>query len=151
MSYWKNLVETQKRCFSHQGFTVISLLWILSKFNSFMPNRLFYLNSLDRSISCIRSVWLVFYHYPVLEKLLNLMQAMYTLIRRCILRHLIWVYTVCQCFIYGMLGLNGLNTSESFTNWLKPEDLYVRVVKALYKVCEWFINIYKSIPIKISP
>ena len=30
------------------------------RINPFMPNRLFYLNSLDRSISYIRGVWLVF-------------------------------------------------------------------------------------------
>ena len=36
------------------------------------------------------------------------MQTGYTLIRRRVLRRLIRVYTVCQCPIYGTLGLNGL-------------------------------------------
>ena len=35
-------------------------------FNSFMPNELFYNHSLDRSISYIRGVWLVFYYHHVL-------------------------------------------------------------------------------------
>ena len=39
---------------------------------------------------------------------MNLMQTVQTLIRRRVLWSLIWVYTVCQCPIYGTLGLNGL-------------------------------------------
>ena len=36
------------------------------------------------------------------------MQTVYTLIKRRVLRHLVWVYTFCQCPFYGTLGLNGL-------------------------------------------
>ena len=45
------------------------------------------------------------------------MQTVYTLIRRLILRHLIWVYTVCQCPFYGTLGLNGINKYGVSTHW----------------------------------
>ena len=60
--------------------------------NPFMPSGLFYLNSLDQSISSLRDVWSV------------LISIMFY----CILWRLIWVYTVCQCPIYGTLGTNGL-------------------------------------------
>ena len=63
-----------------------------------MPDGFFYLNSLDRSISYIRGVWLVFYHYHVLQKCLYLMRSVASDL----------VYTVCQCLFYGTLGLNGL-------------------------------------------
>ena len=38
-----------------------------------------------------------------------LMQTGQNLIRHCFLQHLIWVYTVSQCPIYGTRGLNGLS------------------------------------------
>ena len=45
---------------------------------------------------------------------------MHSLVRRCILQHLIWVYTVWQCPFYGTLGVNGsifsLHTSNITQN-----------------------------------
>ena len=87
---------------------LISVYTVCQCFNPFMPNRLFYLNSLDRSILYISGVWLVSIVIFVLKTLLNLMQTVYTLIRRRVLRRLIWVYTVFKCPIYGTLGLNEL-------------------------------------------
>ena len=43
--------------------------------NPFMPSRLFYLTSLDRSISYIRDVWLVFIITIFAEKIMYLMQT----------------------------------------------------------------------------
>ena len=43
------------------------------------------------------------------EKWLNYLQTVETLIRHRILRHLIWVCTVCQLPFYGSLNYNGLN------------------------------------------
>ena len=64
-------------------------------FNPFMPSGLFYHNTLDRSISKIRDVWL-----QISELNANSEDP--------VLQCLIWVYTVCQCPFYGTLGLNGL-------------------------------------------
>ena len=106
-------------CYSWNDSYVLSptpqLHQLKNKINQFMPNRLFYLNFLDRSISYIRDFWSVFIITMFLKELLNLMQEVYTLIRRRVLRHLIWVYTVCQCPIYGTLGLNGLIIKSLFT------------------------------------
>ena len=44
--------------------------------NPFMPSGLFYLTSLDRSISYIRDVWLVFIITIFAEKIMYLMQTM---------------------------------------------------------------------------
>ena len=46
-----------------------------------------------------------------LYKFLYFMQTVYTLIRRRVLRRLIWVYTVCQCPFDGALGIDGLLVS----------------------------------------
>ena len=45
-------------------------------------------------------------------------QTVGTLIRRCILLHLIWVCTVCLCPTKRMLGLYGLNAE--FLKWNIP-------------------------------
>ena len=42
------------------------------------------------------------------EKWLNYSQTLETLIRRCILRHLIWVCTICQVPFYRPIDYNGL-------------------------------------------
>ena len=43
------------------------------------------------------------------------MQTVLTVIRRRILWRLIWVYTICQCPFYGMLGLNRLKEINIFS------------------------------------
>ena len=72
-----------------------------------MPSRLFYLSSLDESISIIRDVHLVFLSpcficIPVLNA-------------NSVDPDQIWVYTVCQCPIYGMLCVNGLTKTCAHT------------------------------------
>ena len=50
-------------------------LWIFSvckcRRTIYKPSRLFYINSLDRFISYIGVIWLVFYHYRVLTEFLS--------------------------------------------------------------------------------
>ena len=50
------------------------------------------------------------------------MQTVYTLIRRRVLRRLIWVCTVCQCPIYGTLGTN-----------LSPDSIFSVIFSFLFK------------------
>ena len=50
------------------------LWWFLWVVNPFVPNGLFYLKTLDKSISCIRGVWLVFI-IMMFCRFLNLMQT----------------------------------------------------------------------------
>ena len=52
----------------------ITLYWqLVCLFNPFMPSGLFYLDSLDRSISYIRGIWLVFIIVMFCKKILKLM------------------------------------------------------------------------------
>ena len=76
-----------------------------------MPSGFFYLNILDRFISYIKGDWLKFIIVMFCRH--NLMQTVLTLIRRRVLRRLIWVYTVCQCPVYGTLGLYALTPNQS--------------------------------------
>ena len=72
-----------------------------------MPSGLFYFNSLDRSVSYIRDVWLGFIvtiFVEISELITNSVDPNQTL--RSGLD--IWVYTFCQCPFYGMPGVNGL-------------------------------------------
>ena len=78
----------------------------INSFNPFMPSTDSSIFTLDKSISYIRSVSLVFISIMFCRNFC-LMQTVQTLIRQHILWCLIWVYTVCQCPFYGMLGLNG--------------------------------------------
>ena len=50
------------------------------------------------------------------------MQTVKTMIRSRIKWHLIWVYTVCLCLFYGMLGLNGLKTLFSYFSQKQNES-----------------------------
>ena len=52
-------------------------------------------NTLEESNFNFRDVWLCDLDIPI-EKWLNYLQTVETLIRCCIMRHLIWVCTVCQ-------------------------------------------------------
>ena len=72
-------------------------------------------------------------HIPT-EKWLNYLQTVETLIRRRVLRRLIWVCTVCQLPFYGSPDYNGLmwdnrggskRISEGvrFTHTVKPQQL----------------------------
>ena len=64
--------------------------------NPFIPSGFFYLNSLDRSISYRRGVWLLF--------IITMFIEIYVFNAHSVdpdqtplLRRLIWVYTVCLC------------------------------------------------------
>ena len=60
---------------------------------------------------------------------------MYTLIRRLVLRPLIWVYTVCKCPFYGTLDINELNGICILHKIDKVRLLlYIRVTYSLYYV-----------------
>ena len=75
-------------------------------------------------ISIFGYVWLWDLHIPR-EKWLNYLQTVETLIRGCVLQHLIWVCTVCQLPFYGSPNYNGLRIGEAIT-WgnfsLSPEN-----------------------------
>ena len=60
------------------------------------------------------------------------MQTVQILIRRRVLRRLIWVYIVCQCPFYGMLGLNGLNSK--FAVYIIQSALVISNFKALSEI-----------------
>ena len=49
--------------------------------------------------------------YITREKSLNFLQTVETLIRRRVLRRLIWICTVCQVHFYGSPDYNGLKTT----------------------------------------
>ena len=56
-------------------------------------------------------------------------QTVETLIRRCIVRRLIWVCTVCRCLIKRTLGLNGLSISIKYQNlicWPKKFGIFIK-------------------------
>ena len=110
---------------------------IVFRINPFKPSGLFYLIPLDRSISNIRHVF--FYYDHVLYKYLNLMQTVWTLIRRRVLRRLIWVSTVCQCPFYGTQDLNGLRT-------LHPCLPKTQQMRIMIRMCECH---YENTPIQI--
>ena len=55
------------------------------------------------------------------EKWINYLQTVETLIRRRILRHLIWVCTDCQLPFYGSPDYNGL--SISYSTMRKPRQV----------------------------
>ena len=54
------------------------------------------------------------------EKWLNYLQTVETLIRRRILRHLIWVCTVCQVPFYGYPDHNGLRGRDTLSKGVAP-------------------------------
>ena len=71
-------------------------------------------------------------------KLMYLLQQLKTLIRGSILENLIWVYTVCQCTFYGLLGINGLSFGKivqsssrtvNFLNIRTPKKFVVITLK----------------------
>ena len=95
--------DSPKPLFSVDTFN--SIQW--QRLNPFMPGGIFYYNYLDQSI-CDRRVsdyfllLLCFIEIPIFNAYSVDPDQMPHL------RHLIWVYTVCQCPFYRALGLNGL-------------------------------------------
>ena len=78
-----------------------------------MLSGLIYLNSLDRSISYIGDVWLLFFikimFCCVENSELNANSVDPDQMPHSVAWPMIWVCTVCQCSFYGSLGLNGLS------------------------------------------
>ena len=68
-----------------------------------------YMYILEESNFNFRYIQLLDLHIPR-EKWLIYLRTLETLIRHCILRHLIWVCTVCQLPFYGSPNYNGLMT-----------------------------------------
>ena len=72
-------------------------------------NFFFFFFFLDGLVSYIRDDWLVFIINIVCRHFWTWCKWCRSWSDWCILRHLIWVYTVCECPFYGTLDLNGLN------------------------------------------
>ena len=83
--------------------------------NPHLPNGLFHPYQLDESISNFRVSGLLF-HLCLIFNRNSCKQTVKTLIRRRVLRRLIWVCTVCLCPKNGALGLYGLSTSNASYN-----------------------------------
>ena len=108
-----NLLYNISDIFIYIRYLIGSIRYLIYRINSktachtFMPNRLFYLSSLERSV-LYKECLVNFYYYRLLYTFPYTMQTVWTLIRHRVLRRLICVYTVYQCPCYGMPGLNGL-------------------------------------------
>ena len=79
---------------------------MILKINPFMPSGLFYLNSLDQSISKRRCVWLVFI-FTMFFVEIPVINANSVYPDQMPLRCLIKSYTVCKYLFYGKQGMNG--------------------------------------------
>ena len=71
-----------------------------------------------------------FYYSHVLRNFVNLIQTVLTLIRRRVLRRLIWSYTVCQCPFYGAGGLVWRRCPIAFVTGV-PNWYWLTVVQGL--------------------
>ena len=120
-------------------------------FNLFMPAGLFYLHSLDRSISSIRGIWCcteisVFkansVHFDQTPRSAASDLGLHCLLMSLyVVRRLIWVYTVCQCPLYGTPSLNGLMRTDA----LSGEE----TVKCFASLCVGLCAKWKSLfPLK---
>ena len=89
-----------KHCFISSTCSILLILY------PFMLSAFFYLNSLAMFISYIGGVWLVLLSCFVGIFEINANNVDADLIRRCVSRHLICVFTVCKCPCYRPLGLN---------------------------------------------
>ena len=90
--------------------------------NPFVPSAIFYLISLDRSISYIRGICLVFI---IILSELNANSEVPDQTPRSAASDL--VYTVCQCPFYGTLGLNGL--IPNYHNCREKDMKYCSVIR----------------------
>ena len=82
-----------------------------SQVNQHLPSGPVHPYQLDKSIFNFRGVWCTFFIFMVFRIDIPISKQ-WTLIRRHILWHLIWVCTIFLCPKYGMLGLNELITCE---------------------------------------
>ena len=93
--------------------TLVHGLYFINPFTSSGPVHPY---QMDESV---RGVWLTFYFYPFLNRN-SCKQTVSTLIRCRILRHLIWVYTVCLGPVYGtvLLGFYFINQCGVLISYL---------------------------------
>ena len=70
--------------------------------NPYMPSERYYPYLVEKNICHLRVVWCTFYFYVVFNKSCCT-QTEQTLIRRRVLRRLIWVRTVYLCPFYGII------------------------------------------------
>ena len=84
------------------------MLFLTSGFNPFKPNRISHCSQLDQSISVLRVVGWYFSFFFSNFKRNFCKQTSENLIRRRILRRLIWFCTVCWCSTKRTLGDHGL-------------------------------------------
>ena len=85
------------------------MIYFHGEIGKIIPSGLFYLNLLDRSISYIRGVWLVFI---IILYCRNMSELNANCVDSDLMSHsvdLIWVFIVCQCPLYRMLGINMLS------------------------------------------
>lgn len=73
-----------------------------------MSNRLFYFYLLESiwHFKSVRLTYCVFFYF-VLRRIALFLQTMLTLIKRRLLRRLIWVCNLCLGPLYGSLSING--------------------------------------------
>ena len=83
------------------------LYWLrLLSVNPFMPNGISHCYQLDQPISVFKGCLAVFFDFiQILMEHSVYKQTVETLIRRCIVRRLVWVSTVCLCPTKRTLGL----------------------------------------------
>ena len=89
--------------------TVVSHFRQNTVFSPLLPNGISRLYQLDRSVSVLRVVGCFFFHFYSNFNITFFQQTVETLIRRRVLRRLIWVCTACLCPTKRALGLYGLS------------------------------------------
>ena len=94
-------------CLVEKRRLLLILFYVLEHFNPFKPDVLIYPYQWKEPISNFRGVGWYFSFSPTLYRT-SCKQTVKTMIRRPILRHLIWVCTVCLCPIKRTPGLYGL-------------------------------------------
>ena len=88
----------QNQIFSRRGPRKIGFLVLCVEFNPCKPNGIFHYYQLDRFISVLRVVrWYFFHFYSNFDRTFS-KQTVETLVRRRVLRRLIWVCTVAYIY-----------------------------------------------------
>ena len=101
--------------------------------NPFKPNGISHYYQLDQFISVLRVVMLGgILHLNSNSDRTFCKQTVETLIRRRVLRRLIWVCTVCLCPTKRTLVLYGVNSIGHFL-----EILYLPILRHLVLKCSW--------------
>ena len=92
-----------------------NILYVSHELHPLMPNGFSHYYQLYEAISNLRVVWesVQSQFYSNFNSIFC-KQTVHNLIRRRVLRHLIWSYTVCRNLIKWTLGLNGLTVKENY-------------------------------------